>query len=276
MTAARVADRRLVLIRHGETEYNATGRMQGQLDTELSAVGRDQARVAAEVLAGWNVSRVIASDLSRAEETARILAQPWGLRSKLIGACGNGSRGVAGASHREVDAAYPSQRAYWKHDPEWAPPQGETRMQVAERAFAVVDEVMRGDDFDRGVVVMVAHGGTIGALTARLLELPASHSLVFSGLGNVCWSQLLARPQFVRNQGDSSAPAIDGSTVPLVPSSDEQWWKTPKWQLEGWNVHANAAAPGAPSPDEGGMRTAATAAVKILVEVHSDGGSSCH
>lgn len=254
MTAARVADRRLVLIRHGETEYNATGRMQGQLDTELSAVGRDQARVAAEVLAGWNVSRVIASDLSRAEETARILAQPWGIEVETDRRLRETDLGAwQGASHKEVDAAYPGQRAYWKHDPEWAPPQGETRMQVAERAFAVVDEVMRGDDFDRGVVVMVAHGGTIGALTARLLELPASHSLVFSGLGNVCWSQLLARPQFVRNQGDSSAPAIDGSTVPLVPSSDEQWWKTPKWQLEGWNVHANAAAPaGAPSPDEGG------------------------
>ncbi|MCX2163363.1 histidine phosphatase family protein [Corynebacterium auriscanis] len=256
MTAAYPVDRRLVLIRHGQTEYNATGRMQGQLDTELSEVGREQARAAAEVLAGWAVSRVIASDLERAEETARILAEPWGvdvetdqrLRETDLGAW-------QGASHKEVDADYPGQRAYWKHDPEWAPPQGESRVQVAERAFAVVDEVMNTDAFDRGLVVIVAHGGTIGALTARLLNLPSSHSLVFSGLGNVCWSQLLARPQFV-GAGDSSVPAVDGSTVPLVPSGAKDWWKTPKWLLEGWNVHANAAAPaGAPSPDEGGEAT---------------------
>ena len=254
MPTARVADRRLVLIRHGQTEYNATGRMQGQLDTELSAVGREQARAAAEVLAEWNVSRVIASDLDRAQETARILAAPWGIEVETDRRLRETDLGAwQGASHQEVDAAYPGQRAYWKHDPEWAPPQGESRMQVAERAFAVVDELMNTDSFEGGLVVMVAHGGTIGALTARLLGLPASHSLVFSGLGNVCWSQLLARPQFVSAQGDASQPAVDGSTVPLMPSNDEQWWKSPKWFLEGWNVHANAAAPaGAPSPDEGG------------------------
>lgn len=254
MSAVRAVDRRLVLIRHGQTKYNATGRMQGQLDTDLSDVGREQARAAAEVLAGWEVSRVIASDLHRAAETARILADPWGVEVETDWRLRETDLGAwQGASHQEVDAAYPGQRAYWKHDPEWAPPRGESRVQVAERAFVVVEELMHSDAFDRGLVVLVAHGGTIGALTARLLELPITHSLVFSGLGNVCWSQLVARPQFVGGEDSASAPAVDGSTVPLVPSRDEQWWKTPKWLLEGWNVHANAAAPaGEPSPDEGG------------------------
>ncbi|QFQ02000.1 Glucosyl-3-phosphoglycerate phosphatase [Corynebacterium urogenitale] len=250
--------RRLVLVRHGQTEYNKTGRMQGQLDTELSEAGFAEARSVAKQIAEWNVSAVYSSDLKRAVDTAGILAQSWGLDVITDQRLRETDLGVwTGASHTEVDQDYPGQRAYWRHDPTWAPPKAETRLEVAERAHSLVNELMETDVFDRGMVVMVAHGGTIGALTAQLLNLPVSHFSMFSGLGNVRWSQLVARQKFVSAGGRTSDPAIDGSTVPVVPRKDENWWRDPHWHLEGWNM---SVAPGtAPvqtaSPDEGGEDT---------------------
>lgn len=250
-----MSTRRLVLIRHGQTEYNATGRMQGQLDTDLSPTGIAQARAASAALADWNVSAVFASDLRRAADTAEILAKPWGvpvvtdarLRETHLGKW-------TGASHEEIDRNYPGQRPYWKHDPQWAPPEAETRVQVARRAHAVVKEAMESSVFDDGLVVMVAHGGTIGALTAQLLDLPMSHFPMFSGLGNVHWSQLIAYPAFESAGAQSSSPAVDGSQVPLLPSVRPDWWKSPQWRLEGWNLSASPeqSPVSTASPDEGG------------------------
>ena len=71
--------RRLILIRHGQTTYNATGRMQGHLDTELSELGYEQARAAARLLQDQGVSKIVASDLIRARETARVVAEALGV-----------------------------------------------------------------------------------------------------------------------------------------------------------------------------------------------------
>lgn len=258
-----IGERRLVLVRHGQTSYNASGRMQGQLDTDLSEVGRQQVREAAQACRDWDVTAVISSDLRRAEETAEILAQPWGLTPEVDSRLRETDLGSwQGASHQEIDRDYPGQRAYWRYDPQWAPPQGESRVEVANRAFSLVDELMHSPRFSDGrLIVLVAHGGTIGALTSKLLELPLSHYPVFSGLGNVCWSQLVARPQFSTAGHDennaASERAIDGSTVPLVPSTDPEWFRTARWHLEGWNISAVACAAAgglntAVNPDEGG------------------------
>ena len=71
--------RRLILIRHGQTTYNATGRMQGHLDTELSELGYEQARAAGRLLQDQGVSKIVASDLLRARETARVVAEALGV-----------------------------------------------------------------------------------------------------------------------------------------------------------------------------------------------------
>lgn len=251
-----MAQRRLILIRHGETEYNATKRMQGQLDTTLSPVGIAQAKAAAADMAEWNVAALYTSDLQRATHTAELLNTHWNLpihtdsrlRETHLGAW-------TGKTHEDVDSSYPAQRLYWRHDATWSPPGGENRRQVAERAFELVQELMHTDIFDHGMVVMVAHGGTIGALTARLLGLPSGHFTMFSGLGNVRWSQLVARPRFTSSTAPLSAPASDGSQVPDLTHVPAQWWVNPDWHLEGWNM--STAAPLRPSdwaasPDEGG------------------------
>jgi broad specificity phosphatase PhoE len=70
---------RLLLVRHGETDWNADGRLQGQTDRPLSDFGRTQARQLAEELAGEELEAIYSSDLARARETAEILAEHVGL-----------------------------------------------------------------------------------------------------------------------------------------------------------------------------------------------------
>ena len=73
----------LLLVRHGETDWNAEGRLQGQTDTSLNDYGRRQARRLAERLAERPFDALVASDLSRARETAEILAERLGLSVEL-------------------------------------------------------------------------------------------------------------------------------------------------------------------------------------------------
>jgi broad specificity phosphatase PhoE len=69
----------LLLVRHGETDWNAAGRLQGHTDRPLNALGRRQAKELAERLAGERVDAIYASDLARARETAEIVGERLGL-----------------------------------------------------------------------------------------------------------------------------------------------------------------------------------------------------
>ena len=73
----------LLLVRHGETDWNADGRLQGQTDRPLSDYGREQARQLAEDLQGEGFDAIYSSDLSRARETAEIVGGRLGLRVEL-------------------------------------------------------------------------------------------------------------------------------------------------------------------------------------------------
>lgn len=193
-----VAARRLLLLRHGQTTYNATRRMQGQLDTELSEEGVAQAeRVAAHVgRRERDIRRIVSSDLSRAAQTADVVGRVLGvdverdsrLRETFLGQW-------QGRTHGEIDAEYPGQRATWRHDATWAPPGGENRVEVAARMRAVVDELLDDDSWPGSTVLLVAHGGAIAALTASLLDVPVSHYTMFNGLRNTAWVELTARPR---------------------------------------------------------------------------------
>ena len=89
--------RRLVMLRHGQTEFNAGSRMQGQLDTELSELGRAQAVAAAEVLGKLQPLLIVSSDLRRAYDTAIRLGERTGLAIRVDHAvAGNPSRRLAG------------------------------------------------------------------------------------------------------------------------------------------------------------------------------------
>ena len=194
MTDAPRSPRRLILLRHGQTEYNADNRMQGQLDTELSELGRSQARAAATALVGRRPISIVSSDLRRAYDTAVEVGDNAGLPVQIDERLRETHLGDwQGLTHLDVDARAPGTRATWRGDATWAPPGGESRIDVARRSKPVVAELVeKHEDWAEKPVVLVAHGGLIAALTAALLDLPVDRWPVLGGLGNTSWVQLSA------------------------------------------------------------------------------------
>lgn len=209
--------RRLVLLRHGQTEYNAASRMQGHLDTELTDLGRDQAAVAARALATPAPYRIVSSDLRRAHDTAVALSDVTGVSVDLDERLRETHLGDwQGLTHLDVDARAPGAREDWRVDATSRPPGGESRVDVADRATPVIDELLRDREWSTAPVVVVAHGGTIAALTAALLGLPVDRWPVLGGLGNASWVQLAAH-------GDGSS------------------YRELSWRLDVWNATALVA-----------------------------------
>ena len=206
------------MLRHGETTYNATRRMQGQLDTELSELGMSQAVQVAHNLGHLPISRIISSDLRRAAETAEAIAARLDMPVTIDARLRETHLGQwQGRTHQEVDTQYPGQRAGWRNNPAWAPPEGESRLDVAARARPVVDELLASHDEWPGTwVLFVAHGGAISALTSNLLGFATEQYPLLTGLNNTAASVLVARPRY-------------GVPDPDV-TRDAQWY------LRGWNV----------------------------------------
>jgi glucosyl-3-phosphoglycerate phosphatase len=215
--------RRLVMLRHGQTEYNAGSRMQGQLDTELSDLGREQAAAAAEVLAKRQPMLIVSSDLRRALDTAVALGERSGLPVLVDTRLRETHLGEwQGMTHLEVDAAAPGARLAWRDNARWAPQGGESRVDVAARSIPVVAELIAeqnewGLDEPERPVVLVAHGGLIAALTAALLGLPVDNWPSLGGMGNASWVQLSGH-----SETDVTAEAV-------------------RWRLDVWNASAQVA-----------------------------------
>src|SRR5689334_646245 len=153
--------RRLILLRHGQTDYNVDGRMQGHLDSNLTAAGHDQAAAAAPVLAELAPDRVISSDLRRAVDTAEVVAAACGLPVKFDPRLRETHLGHwQGRTVAEIDRDYPGAIAAWRSDPAWAPPGGESRFAVVARSRPVVDELDAefADSEASSTVLLVAHG----------------------------------------------------------------------------------------------------------------------
>lgn len=221
--------RRLILLRHGQTHYNATLRMQGQLDTELSELGARQAHAVGRVLAPRRPWTILSSDLQRARDTATALASEVGLEVLTDPRLRETHLGRwQGMSHSEVDAQWPDARVEWRRSPRWSPPEGESRLDVALRTRQVIDELVQDSpEWGEQPAVVVAHGGAIAALTAALLEFPAAQYPVFNGLGNTCWVQLSAhrRPE---TPGDRSP------TPEVEPTTEAA--RALLWRLDQWNA----------------------------------------
>lgn len=226
--------RRLILLRHGQTHYNASFRMQGQLDTELSELGVRQAHAAGRALAPRRPWTIISSDLQRAHETARALAEEVELEVQADSRLRETDLGDwQGMTHSEVDEQWPGARGSWRSMPRWSPPGGESRLDVARRTRQVVDELVdTSPDWNEHPAVLVAHGGAIAALTAALLELPVEQYPVFNGLGNTCWVQLSAHPRPAPGSETAGAPEIDATTEAA---------RAVVWRLDQWNVGVTSA-----------------------------------
>jgi broad specificity phosphatase PhoE len=156
-----VAATRLLLARHGETDWNRIGRWQGHADEPLNDAGREQAAELAEQLVDHGISAIYASDLRRASETARIVGERLGLpvvehpglREIDVGSW-------SGLTRDEVRERFPEGFERWLggeigHD-------GETREQLTDRVVATVERTAARHDGE--TVLIVTHGGAIRAL----------------------------------------------------------------------------------------------------------------
>ena len=193
--------RRIVLLRHGQTDYNVAGRMQGHLDSVLTAVGLEQAAVAAPALAALGPDRMVSSDLRRAADTAEVVGAACGLPVKFDARLRETHLGRwQGRTVDEIERLDPGAIVAWRSDPEWAPPGGESRVAVVARARPVVDELDAefGDSDGSSTVLLVAHGGLIAGLVTGLMELPTEVWPSFGGLGNCRWAVLARREDHPR------------------------------------------------------------------------------
>ncbi|WP_433506856.1 histidine phosphatase family protein [Pseudonocardia halophobica] len=193
--------RRVVLLRHGQTDYNVAGRMQGHIDSQLTEEGREQALRAAPVLGAMPFDRVVSSDLARAVDTANTIADVLGLPVKLDKRLRETHLGEwQGRRVDEVEVDYPGQIAEWRGDPRWTPPGGESRVDVVRRSLPVVEEidVDLAEEPGSQSLLIVAHGGMIGGLVSGLLDLPEAVWPIIGGMGNCKWAVVARRADHPR------------------------------------------------------------------------------
>lgn len=161
--------KRILLIRHGETDWNVNGRWQGTIDIELNDLGREQARRVARFLRDRKIGAVFSSDLRRAAETATIIAQEHGVEPTFDPRWRELNLGVfQGLTREEIIVQYPQE---WKDSHAdfmgYRFPTGESRMIMQDRSYAALQAAI-SSDVD-GDIVVVTHGGTIRILLRRLL-----------------------------------------------------------------------------------------------------------
>lgn len=159
-------------VRHGESLYNAEGRIQGQSDVPLSELGRRQSQAVAAALAGLPIEAIYASPLRRAMQTARPVAEGLNLEIETDPRLMEVHAGVFQDKLRvDLDRSYPSEYARWRSgDPDFAIPGGESRRDLGRRGREVFEEIGRGG---HQRVAVVTHGGLLAAALKALLEIPA-------------------------------------------------------------------------------------------------------
>ncbi|MDQ1650580.1 MAG: glucosyl-3-phosphoglycerate phosphatase [Frankiaceae bacterium] len=187
--------RRLILLRHGRTDYNASGRFQGKLDPPLDDVGRTQAQVAAEAIAALKPAALLASTAQRAHQTALALAERCGLELDLDERLTEVDNGRwAGLTLEEVRERYRDEHDGWRRGDDIKIGGAESYREVSVRASAAIAGPLDARD-DGELLVVITHGGVARAVAAATLGLPHEHWRILSGLGNCTWSMLSERPQ---------------------------------------------------------------------------------
>ena len=160
---------KLYLIRHGQTDWNVEGKIQGRQDIPLNDMGRRQARALADGMKSRPVASVYSSPQKRAMETAEAIAGPLGLTVKAVPQLME--IGYGDWEGRSAEDILTTDRelyeSWWQHPATVAPPGGETLNQVDERCRQAWDMIRSGM---KGDTAVVAHGGTLAHFIVHLLE----------------------------------------------------------------------------------------------------------
>jgi len=161
----------LLLIRHGETAWNAEHRIQGHLDIPLSPVGMQQAARLAERLSAEPIDAIYASDLARALATAAPLAQSLGLTVHTDARLRERSFGsLQGQTLQEIETRHPAEFDRWRQrDIDWTPPDGESARTFIGRVQVVLAAIA---ERRHRCAVLVTHGGVLDVAYRHAHEMP--------------------------------------------------------------------------------------------------------
>ncbi|MDR2127732.1 MAG: histidine phosphatase family protein [Burkholderiaceae bacterium] len=157
---------RIIAVRHGETAWNADGRVQGHTDVALSAAGRAQAALLADALAQQHdaIDALCSSDLLRARQTAQAVQAATGaplvleprLRERAFGQ-------IEGLSFAQVQARWPADAEKWrKRDLYWAAPGGESLLRFQERVIGAIQDLAQRHLGQQ--IAIITHGGVLDVL----------------------------------------------------------------------------------------------------------------
>jgi 2,3-bisphosphoglycerate-dependent phosphoglycerate mutase len=203
---------RLFVLRHGQTAWNAGGRLQGHLDIPLDDTGRRQAAQAAQALAGETLAVVYSSDLQRARDTAQPLATATAaplvtdvrLRERSFGS-------FEGLTYDEVERQWPDDALRWRRrEPAFRPGGGESLSDFYQRS---VDTVLALAAAHAGqAIAVVAHGGVLDCLyrAATGIDLSAPRTWL---VGNATINRLLYTGERLQMVGWSDTGHLEGDAL---------------------------------------------------------------
>lgn len=158
--------KRILLVRHGESEWNAIRRLQGQADIELSERGKEQARALAPMVASFKPGLVMTSDLKRAVHTATLLGYPEAAHEPLLREQNVGTWTGAEIAHLMAEA--PAAYAGWRAGT-FAPENGEIWADFRARVARGLEKARAAE---AETILAVCHGGVIRAALDGALGLP--------------------------------------------------------------------------------------------------------
>ena len=163
---------RLILVRHGQTEWNAGGRYQGQSNVALSSLGRRQAELLAASFPVKQLDAIYASDLDRARETAECVGKAFGIPVRPEKAFRELSFGEwEGLTYQEISSRWPKEaNKLFTAPDELCIPNGETFQDLQKRALDKIDELCKIHDGQN--VGVFAHGAINKTILAGLMHIP--------------------------------------------------------------------------------------------------------
>lgn len=167
----------LILVRHGETDWNLEGRYQGQADVPLNERGREQAKLLAERLRDERIEAIYASDLSRAYKTAKIIAEAVGQEVKALESLREVDTGVwTGLTFEEVESRHPEHLKEWRADPLGVKRlEGESYLELFERTKAAIEEIV--ETHPDQTVLIIGHGGNMKCIVLDALGVGADRGI---------------------------------------------------------------------------------------------------
>lgn len=163
---------RIIAVRHGETAWNVDTRLQGQIDIALNANGQEQARRLSEAMADEGLDAIVSSDLLRARDTAKAVADRTGLPLATDTGLRERHFGIfQGHTYAEVEQRWPEESARWRRrEPDFGAEGGETLQGFYDRCVATAERLARAHP--GRTLLLVTHGGVLDCLYRAASRIP--------------------------------------------------------------------------------------------------------